>query len=229
MEWFAVGMALFYGVSTSISPCPLAGNIAAISFLARKVAHARQAFLAGLAYTLGRCAAYALVAAALVAGLTADGAASRFLQTYLNQILGPVLILAGMALLGMLGGSLSLNLAGQRVQERAGAGLLWSFALGFLLALSFCPVSAGFFFGALLPLAVAHQSQVFLPALYGVGTAVPVLVFAFLVVFGSASVGRAFNRLTQVERWVRNATGVIFVLAGLYYCVVYIYGGGGGV
>ena len=35
---------------------------------------------------------------------------------------------------------------------------------------------------------------------------------------------RAFNRLMQIERWVRTITGVVFILAGLYYCLTYIYG-----
>ena len=49
-------------------------------------------------------------------------------------------------------------------------------------------------------------------------------VFAFLIAFGSSYVGRAFNRLTQIERWVRGATGVVFILVGIYYCLAYIYG-----
>ena len=52
----------------------------------------------------------------------------------------------------------------------------------------------------------------------------PVIVFAFLMAFASQSVGRAFNRLTQIERWVRFATGAVFILAGIYYCLTYIYG-----
>ena len=93
-----------------------------------------------------------------------------------------------------------------------------------MFALSFCPVSAGLFFGGLLPLSAKAQSAVLLPSLYGVGTALPVILFAFLIAFASEYVGRAFNRLTQIEWWVRNVTGVVFILAGVYYCLTYIYG-----
>lgn len=222
MGWEAVGYALWLGILTSISPCPLASNIAAISFLGRKVGRARQTLLSGLSYTFGRTFAYVLLAAALLAGLMASSDVSRFLQKYLNQILGPALILVGMLLLGMLGGSISLNLAGRGVQDRA--GVVWSAALGLLFALSFCPVSAALFFGGLLPIAAKAESRFLLPSLYGIGTALPVLVFAFLIAFGSSYVGRAFNRLTQIERWVRGATGVVFILVGIYYCLAYIYG-----
>lgn len=225
MSWLAVGSALWLGILTSISPCPLASNIAAISFISRRVGQSRQVLLSGLLYTVGRTVTYVALAVIILAGLLAMGEVARFLQRYMNQILGPVLILLGMVLLGMLGFSLSLNLAGQGVQERASkGGWWWSGLLGILFALSFCPVSAGLFFGGLIALSAANSSRVLLPSLFGMGTALPVIVFAFLIAFGSQYVGEAFNRLTQIERWVRTITGVVFILAGMYYCLTYIYG-----
>jgi cytochrome c-type biogenesis protein len=224
MSWLALGTALWFGILTSISPCPLATNIAAVSFIGRKVGQTRSVLLAGLLYTLGRTAAYVLLGILVTAGLMAGGDIARFLQRYLNQALGPILIVVGMMLLGLLSSTASLHLAGERMQQRAaqgGAG--WAFVLGVLFALSFCPVSAGLFFGGLIPLAAANESRALLPLLYGVGTAVPVLAFAGLITFASGQVGRAFDRLTQIERVVRLATGVLFILAGLYYSLVHVY------
>jgi len=225
MSWLALGTALWLGILTSISPCPLASNIAAISFIGRRVGKTREVLLSGLLYTLGRTLAYVALAAVVLAGLLASGEIARFLQRYLNQILGPVLILVGMVLLEMLGVSLSINLAGRGVQERArGGGAGWAGILGVLFALSFCPVSAGLFFGGLLTLSAANGSRVVLPSLFGAGTALPVVVFAFLMAFASQHVGKAFHRLTQVERWVRTVTGAVFILVGIYYCLTHIYG-----
>ena len=225
MTWLAIGSALWLGILTSISPCPLASNIAAISFISRRVGQTKHVLLSGLLYTAGRTITYLVLAVIILAGLLATGDVARFFQRYLNQMLGPVLILVGMILLQMLGTTISLNFAGQGVQQRAAkGGAWWSFLLGILFALSFCPVSAGLFFGALIALSAANESRVILPSLFGVGTALPVAVFAFLIAFGSQYVGRAFNRLTQIERWVRTITGVVFILAGVYYCLTYIYG-----
>ena len=58
MSWLAIGSALWLGVLTSISPCPLASNIAAISFLSRRVGRTREVLLSGLLYTAGRTLAY---------------------------------------------------------------------------------------------------------------------------------------------------------------------------
>jgi cytochrome c-type biogenesis protein len=227
--WLAIGSALWLGILTSISPCPLATNIAAISFISRGVGSTRRVLLSGLLYTLGRTVTYLGLAVAILLLLSGSESASatiaRFLQKYLNVILGPVLILVGMLLLEMLTPFGSLNLAGAGVQERASkGGPVWAGLLGILFALSFCPVSAGLFFGGLITLSATHESLVLLPSLFGVGTALPVIAFAFLIAFASQYVGQAFNRLTQIEKWVRAITGIVFVAVGIYYCLTHIYG-----
>lgn len=224
MTWAAILAALWFGILTSISPCPLATNIAAISFIARKVDKMRTVLLSGLFYTLGRTAAYLGLGALIMAGLLASGEIAVFLQRYLNQALGPILILVGMVLLGLIGAAASVSLVSSGMQERAAkGGVGWAGLLGILFALSFCPVSAGLFFGVLIPLSAAKQSIFILPTVYGIGTAAPVLVFALLIAFASQKLGGAFNRLSQIERWVRRATGLVFILAGIYYSLVYVY------
>jgi cytochrome c biogenesis protein CcdA len=96
--------------------------------------------------------------------------------------------------------------------------------LGVLFALSFCPVSAGLFFGALIPLATSAGSRVLLPAVYGVGTGLPVLFFAVLIAAGVHRVGRAFNVLKSIEHAARPATGGVFILAGLYLTATHLLG-----
>jgi len=94
-------------------------------------------------------------------------------------------------------------------------------AMGF--ALSFCPVSAALFFGSLIPLALTNNSSVLLPTLYGIGTAVPVVVFAALVALSAHSVGKVFDNIKHVERWARRITGVVFIGVGLYLTLVYVF------
>ncbi len=223
--WLAVLTALWLGILTSVSPCPLATNIAAVSFIGKRVDNKRLVFLSGGLYTLGRMCAYLALAVIVMAGLMASGEIGRLIDKYLNQVLGPVLILVGMLLLGLLAFSASLGVGGARLQERASkGGIVWAFILGLVFALSFCPVSAGLFFGGLIPLGVSQESHFVLPAFYSVGTALPVIGFAFLVAFASNYVGRAFNRLTQIERWFRLAAGGVFLAAGIYLSLTHNYG-----
>lgn len=233
--WFVLGSAFWLGLLTSISPCPLATNIAAISFLGRSVGNTRKVLLSGLLYTVGRTLVYVGLGVLILLVLQAASGSgdpnstasvvSRFLQKYMGVILGPVLVLVGMMLLGLLEFTGSLNLGGQGLQERvAKGGALWALPLGVLFALSFCPVSASLFFGGLIGLSSQHSSPVLLPTLFGIGTAVPVLVFAFIITFASQYVGRVFNAMTKFERWFRVVTGVVFIAAGLYYTLTHIYG-----
>ena len=225
MGWLAIGSAFWLGILTSISPCPLATNIAAISFIGRRVGNRGSVLLSGLLYTTGRTLAYVVLGFVIMAGFMATAELSRFLQRYMNEILGPVMVLLGMVLLGLIGSGLSMSLAGEGVQERARkGGVWWAVPLGVLFALSFCPVSAGLFFAGLIPLSVKHGSKLLLPVLYGAGTTLPVIAFAFLIAFASEYVGKAFNRLQQVEKWVRIIAGVLFILAGIYYCLIHVYG-----
>ncbi len=128
-----------------------------------------------------------------------------------------------MVLLGLLGWAGGGGL-GAKVAERAQRlGMLGAVLIGFLFALSFCPVSAGFFFGGLIPLAVKHGSSVLLPTLYGVGTALPVIGFAVLIATGAGSLGKAFQKASVVGAWARRATGGVFILVGIYLSLVYVY------
>ena len=59
----AVASALWLGILTSISPCPLAMNITAISYVGRRVDNPRRVLGAGLFYTAGRALTYTVLGA----------------------------------------------------------------------------------------------------------------------------------------------------------------------
>ena len=217
MDSFSAGVvtALWLGILTSISPCPLATNIAAISYIGRRVGNPRGVFLSGLLYTVGRALVYIIMAAVIVTALLSVTEVSRWLQKHMNQILGPILILAGMVLTG---------LVRLQTQHRADSfGVLGAGFLGIVFALSFCPVSAALFFGSLIPVSVRCSSTIVIPLVYGLGTALPVLVFAGLIAFGAGTVGRAYDRLSQIESWARRITGLVFIIVGIYLSLSYIF------
>lgn len=221
---FGIASAVWLGILTSISPCPLATNIAAISFIGRRIGSPRAAVATGLLYTLGRALAYVVLGTLLVSSLLSAPVVSHVLQKYMNKLLGPILILVGMVLVGLIQFNTKGTGLGERVGKRVETWGVWSgMALGVVFALSFCPGSAALFFGSLVPLAVKYESRLLLPTVYGAGTALPVLVFAILIALGTRAVGQAFNRITQFEWWARRATGAIFIGVGVYYSLAYIF------
>jgi cytochrome c-type biogenesis protein len=221
--FLALASAFWLGILTSISPCPLATNIAAISFLSKKINHPGKVFLSGLSYSLGRMAAYAVLGFLIISSLLSVPAIANFLQKYMNRALSPILILTGLILLDVIKIKIQgLSISEKHQRKLSDSGILGSFLLGFIFALSFCPVSAGLFFGSLIPLALNNSFGASLPFIYGIGTGLPVLVFASAIALGIASLSRWFNWLTQSEIYIRKITGIIFIIVGLYYVAVYI-------
>lgn len=209
--------AFWLGILTSISPCPLATNIAAVSFISRNLGSSKKVVWSGILYAAGRMLAYVGIAVLAVASLLSLPEVSFFLESNMHKIIGPLLIVVGIILLDVLPISFSASLANSSMQEKAGRWGLWgSGLLGFIFALTFCPLSAALFFGSLIPLAIDSRSAVMMPSVYGLGTAIPVVVFALVMVFSVASIGKIFNRLTQIEKWVRKLTAVVFIGAGIY-------------
>jgi cytochrome c-type biogenesis protein len=131
------------------------------------------------------------------------------------------------------------------MQKRIDALGVWgALLLGVLFAVSFCPTSAAWFFGLLalimgseagaittllarigisLPAVTLPGGTIVLPLIYGVGTALPVLLVAFLLAYSAKSIGKTYNMLAKVEWWARQVTGWIFVLAGVYFSLKHVF------
>ena len=224
MELFFLASAIWLGILTSVSPCPLATNIAAVSFISSRITQKNVVFLSGVLYTLGRSLTYIVLGVIIVKTLVDVPVLSDFLQRYINKILGIVLILIGMVLLDLLRVPLSLPSVSENVTKKlVEKGIFGSLLLGVLFALAFCPVSAALFFGGLIPIAVKAQSGIGLPLIYGIGTALPVLLFAFLVAASTGYINNLYYRITRIEFYTKKVTGIIFILVGVYYALAYIF------
>lgn len=217
--------ALWLGILTSISPCPLATNIAAISFISKDIKHPLHTLSLGILYTLGRVLSYVILAFVVLKGILEIPEIARFFQEYMNIILGPILILVGIILLEIFKLHFNSGISSDFAHKIAKkSGILGALLLGMLFAVSFCPVSAALFFGSLIPICIDQQSGIFLPLLYGIGTGLPVMIFALVVAFSVNSVGKFYHKLTSFEKWTRKATGIIFIIVGIHYSLVHILG-----
>jgi cytochrome c biogenesis protein CcdA len=181
--------------------------------------------LAGLLYTVGRSLAYLAVALLVTKGLLSIPGVSMFLQRYMNLFIGPIMLIVGVVLLDVFKISFGGGGIGNSLQTRIDKMGVWGAGLlGMLFALAFCPTSAGLFFGGLIPLAIKGHSAVFLPALYGIGTALPVIGFSLLLAFGAHLVGVTFKKLTVIELWIRRITAAIMILVGVVLILKHNFG-----
>jgi len=221
----AIFSALWLGILTSISPCPLATNIAAVSFIGENITCPYKTVMSGLIYTFGRITSYVVLGFIIVAGLLSVPSIANFLQQYINLILGPLLIIIGVILLGIIKMNFSFGLSSGGLQDKVkDLGMIGAFFLGIIFALSFCPISAALFFGSLISLSIEHNSRLMLPLMYGVGTGLPVVIFAVVIAFSMHKIAEIYNNIVKFEFWFRKITGIIFIIAGFYYTATHVFG-----
>ena len=213
--------ALLLGLLCAVSPCTMATNAAALAYVSRGAAVGRRALFTSILYTLGRMASYTVIGLLIIiAGLEISGL-SRVLQGAGATALGPFLIVVGAVLLFVdylpsLGSGGKLSALGARLAERGPIGGL---LLGALFALAFCPYSGVLFFAVLIPLALRTTGGVVLPAVFAIGTGVPVLVFGALLSLGAARAASFVDLLTRADRVIRIVVACVFIGAGVY-CLV---------
>jgi cytochrome c-type biogenesis protein len=211
--------AIGLGVLTSISPCPMASHAAAVSVLVRQAQSWKRGLLAGGSYAMGRATTYSVLAWIASEGLMRLGPLVRKIQVHAETTLGIVFLCGGLFLaisprLRFLGNGMDAA----RWKERfAGLGAIpGAFALGGVLALAFCPVSAGIFFGSVIPLAMANGQGWFVSVPYGLATALPVLALTLAAGFGVHQISRLFKATQAISPWLHRLSVVGMIGAGLW-------------
>jgi len=140
-----------------------------------------------------------------------------------RKILGPLLIIIGLAFLGLLNLRITLGQKLTRaVRGRISLHGAWgAFLMGIVFSFAFCPTLFLLFFGLTVPLGLRSDAGLLVPGLFAVGTALPLLAYAGLVAAGSGLAGALPRRLSRSHSLVRRIAGVIFVLAGLNDTLTY--------
>lgn len=216
---FPVFTAFILGLMTAISPCPLATNITAIGYISKDIDSRRKVFLNGLIYTLGRAISYTIIGLLFFFSI-GQFELSGFFQTWGEKILGPLLILIGLFMLGVI----SIKIPGmgsltEKMEHKSGGGFWGVLLLGMVFALAFCPYSGVLYFGMLIPMTIGSASGLILPPIFALGTGIPVILFAWLIAFGVGQIGGLYNRIKTFEFWFRRIVAILFIGVGLYYVI----------
>jgi len=210
--------AFLLGMLTSISPCPLATNITAIAYISKEIKTAKNTLFNGIFYTLGRGASYTVLATLIYFGLSSFQISSIF-QGWGDKILGPVLIIIGLIMFGII--KINFGKGGETIEKiklwLSQKGFIGSFLLGMFFALAFCPYSGVLFFGALIPLVLKSAEGLLLPPIFALGTGLPVIVFSFIIAFAVQKLGQVFQIMQKIEKIMRYSVATIFIIAGAYY------------
>ncbi len=214
--------ALLFGLLGATSPCQLTTGLGAMAFVSRKGGGGRPLREAA-AYVAGKMLMYSLAGGAVIlAGMQLQAAAIPVVVAA-RKVLGPLMLVLGLGLLGLVRFPRSLrpDLAARLEGWSSGRGAAGAFLLGILFSFTFCPTLFLLFFGLTIPLALQSPLGWTYPALFALGTGLPLLGFAGLFAAGSDLAGRWMGRVSGFRRIAARIAGVVFILAGLNDTLTY--------
>lgn len=211
--------ALIFGLIGATAPCQLTTNAGALAYVARDAANRQAVTRNALAYVLGKALVYTIVGAAvIVAGQQLPVPA----VVTIRKALGPLMLLLGLYLLGVLRFHFSF---GQRLagwlEARAGGGTGGAFLLGTAFSFAFCPTLFLLFFGLTIPLALRSPAGVAYPGLFALGTTLPLLGLAAVLATGAGAVQGFLKGARRIDAWLRPAAGIVLMVAGLNDTITY--------
>ncbi len=218
---FPLLTAFLLGLMTAISPCPLATNITALAYISKDVESRRTVFLNGIYYTLGRALTYTILGSIIFFGAS-KFQISRAVQANGEKWIGPLLILIGIFMLGVIKLPGTSGTIIQRFADKVKLGSGWgALFLGMIFALAFCPYSGVLYFGMLMPLVLSQPSGLlFLPD-FAVATGLPVILLAYVLAFSIGGIGKYYNKIKTFEIWFRRIVAVLFIVTGFYFVWIY--------
>jgi len=214
--------ALLLGLMGGLAPCQVTANAGAIAYVTQAEQERRPLWGTVGAFIGGKTIVYLIFGfLTAILGLTIP---IPFLAL-MRKLNGPLLLLIALYLMGLLRwrGKTGARITAwaQERMPRRGPPALW---LGMAFSLGFCPTMALIFFGALVPLMLQAPAGLALAAVFAVGTAVPVILWALALSAGKGMAGRWVRRVRNLDRYVRWGAAVIFLVVGLNDILLYWFG-----
>jgi hypothetical protein len=213
--------ASLLGVLGATSPCQLSTNASAIAYLGlsadqpgKRIAGTAGAYIAGKILVFGLTGVLAVM---LKEGLQS---AAIPMAVVIRKALGPLMLLVGLAMLGVWRPRLALGHAfSLRLRQRVAGGPLGAFLLGIAFSFAFCPTLGLLFFGYVIPMSIASSVGILYPAAFALGTMAPLILMSSVLGFSSES--WMADRLGRLNPWIGRAAGAIFLLAGINDTLLY--------
>ena len=203
--------AFVLGLLVALNPCQLAISVSALAYEYRN----GNRLIDGLVDALGRTITYTAMGWVTMC-LIGGGANVVGLQQVLSKaevILPYVLIALGLYMLYRAfhrhhhHGDNCHN-SGRIIKRN---GPLGSLVLGMTLAFAFCPESAIFYFGMMIPLSISSSVGAIVPLVFGLSASIPVVAIAWMMnkaVNGAERLSRGFEYFQQ---GLNGVTGLLFI------------------
>ncbi|WP_251551351.1 sulfite exporter TauE/SafE family protein [Neobacillus muris] len=219
LESWPIVFALILGLIGALAPCQLTGNISAITLYGNYSIQKKIVWKDVFSFTLGKIAAFTLLGGLVwLLGKEIEQNLTLYFP-WMRKIMGPVLIIVGIYMTGFikLKGTLTLF---KQFEGRSGEHRFGSFMLGFSFSLAFCPTMFILFFVTLMPVTLSASYGFILPAIFALGTALPLLVVVFLIWYFGGS-GAMLKNGRRFGIHVQRIAGIFMLIIGIFDTLTY--------
>lgn len=204
--------AFVLGLLVAINPCQLAINISALTYQFKR----GKKWADALSYALGRTITYTVMGWILMC-LIGGGKNVEGLQNVLSKAEEAVPYLLFCIGAYMLYRAFHVHHhdgdnchnSGQIIKRN---GPLGSLMLGITLAFAFCPESAVFYFGMMLPLSISSTVGALVPLVFAVAASIPVIAIAWMMSRAASQADKISSYFEHFQQVLNGITGIIFIL-----------------
>ncbi|MED2980722.1 sulfite exporter TauE/SafE family protein [Bacillus thuringiensis] len=203
------------GIVGTLAPCQLTGNISAITLYSTQSLQKGHVWKHLLLFILGKIMAFTILGL-LVWFLGKE--IQQILTLYfpwLRKMMGPLLILMGLLLSGIIKRRYFFSIKFIRNQNEVG-----SFLLGFFFSLAFCPTMFVLFFGTLIPLSLSYNYGYLFPTFFSIGTALPIVVLMSFISYLGLN-GALLKKSRKIGNSIQRIAGFLLILIGFYDTALY--------
>jgi len=211
--------AFFLGVVGALAPCQLTSNVSAITIYGNRSILKKVPWLHVMLFILGKVVVFLVIGLFIwLLGKEAHHQLATVLPV-VRKLMGPLLILIGLFMLGLFKRFKQLALF-NRTGKVFSDSYLGSFLMGVSFTLAFCPTMFVLFILTLMPVVLTTSYGVVLPAVFGIGTSLPLIVVIFLIWYFGAS-GVILKRSRQIGHTVQMIAGILMLVIGILDTLTY--------
>lgn len=211
--------AFLLGLLGAAAPCQLTGNISAMTLYGNRTVQKKSNWREISFFIAGKVLVFCLIGwSAWIFGENFESELTQYFP-YVRKVIGPVIIITGLVLLGLLKLRL-LNRATQHIPLWMKGGRFGSFLLGASFSLAFCPTMFVLFFLWLMPMVMTAPYGFILPVMFGVATSLPLLLLYFFIWFFDAR-KTVMKSSLKVGRFIQRLAGILLVAIGIIDTLTY--------
>ncbi|MEG0449772.1 MAG: sulfite exporter TauE/SafE family protein, partial [Lysinibacillus sp.] len=218
-EHTPIVFALLLGLIGALAPCQITGNMSAITFYGNRTVQLKSNWNEIVFFIFGKVVVFSLIGLfTWIFGQAFESKITVYFPIF-RKIIGPLLVVTGLVLLGIFKLTI-LNQLTAKLPMAMKEGKFGSFMLGASFSLAFCPTMFVLFFVWLMPTVVSTSYGFILPTVFGIATAMPlILIFVLISLFDTKKI--ILKNSMKFGRVVQKLAAVILIVIGVFDTITY--------